>query len=63
MTNLEWLENVRKADGNVDGAIEEAKKGLFVDEKIGKFIFDYRRLKALEIIAEELCKLNKNKKE
>ena len=58
MDNLEWLENVKKADGDVDEAIEKAKKGLFVDDKaIAKVILDYRKLRALEIIAEELCLL------
>ena len=60
MINLEWLEKVKKADGDVDEAIEEAKKGLFVDNKaIAKVILDYRKIKALEIIAEELCKMNR----
>ena len=59
MTNLEWLENVKEADGDVDEAIREAKKGLFVDKKaIGMAIMEYRKIKALEIIAEGLIKSN-----
>jgi len=55
MTNLDWLNNVKKADGNVDEAIEKVKGGLFVDnEAIARVIIDYRKIKALEIIAEEL---------
>jgi len=55
MTNLDWLNNVKKADGNVDEAIEKAKSKLFVDnEAIARVIIDYRKIKALEIIAEEL---------
>ena len=59
MSNLEWLEKVREADGNVDEAIKEAKCGLLVDEKaIGKIILEFRKIKALEIIAEELINNN-----
>ena len=59
MNNLEWLKNVKKADGDVDEVIKKAKSGLFVDEKtIGKVIIEYRKIKALEIIAEELIKCN-----
>ena len=59
MENIEWLEKVRKADGDVDEAIKEAKCGLLVDEKaIGKVILEYRKIKALEIIAEELINNN-----
>jgi len=55
MTNLDWLNNVKKADGNVDEAIEKAKSKLFVDNKaIARVIIEYRKIKALEIIAEEL---------
>ena len=41
MENLEWLEKVRKTDGD-------------------KVILEYRKIKALEIIAEELILFNKN---
>ena len=62
MTNLEWLEKVKKADGDVDEAIKEAKKRLFADDEvIGKVIMDYRKIKALEIIAKELCLLREYK--
>ena len=55
MNNLEWLDKVRIADGDVDEAIKKAKMGLLIDEKaIGKVILEYRKIKALEIIAEEL---------
>lgn len=55
MTNLDWLNNVKKADGDVDEAIEKVKSELFVDNKaIARVIIEYRKIKALEIIAEEL---------
>ena len=59
MTNLEWLKKVKEADGDVDEAIKKAKGALFADEEaIGKIILEYRKIKALEIIAEELTKIN-----
>ena len=56
MTNKEWLEKVKKDDdGTIAETIAKARKSLFADEgAISEFIMNYRKLKALEIIAEEL---------
>ena len=42
MSNLEWLDKAKKAEGK------------FIEGED----FEYRKTKALEIIAEELCKFN-----
>jgi len=43
MTNLEWLEKMKKIN---------------MDSEDGEQSYHYRKLKALEIIAEELVRLN-----
>lgn len=50
MTNLEYLESVKKGDENLK---------LYIKKKNGEE--DYRQVKALEIIAEELCIMNATK--
>jgi hypothetical protein len=45
MTNLEWLEKVKKEEPSID---------------LEKDYWTQRQVKALEIIAEELIKLNDN---
>ena len=58
MTNLEWLEKIRKEDEEIS---EEDEKDYWRNDNTIYMV--YRQAKALEIIAEELCLLNKNKKE
>jgi hypothetical protein len=57
MTNKEWLEKVKKGD---EDNIKEAKGDmiLFIDEMNTTNELNYRQAKALEIIADELIKLN-----
>ena len=57
MTNKEWLEKVKKDD---EDNIKEAKGDmiLFIDEMNTTNELNYRQAKALEIIADELIKLN-----
>jgi hypothetical protein len=59
MTNLEWLEKVKKDD---EDNLKEAKGDmiLFIDEMNTTNELNYRQVKALEIIADELIKLNDN---
>ena len=59
MTNKEWLEKVKKGD---EDNIKEAKGDmiLFIDEMNTTNELNYRQVKALEIIADELIKLNDN---
>ena len=47
MTNKEWLEEIKKGDEHYINL-----------EKVNNYI--YRQAKALEIIAEEMIKLNEN---
>ena len=49
MTNLEWLEKIKKGDEHYINL-----------DKVNNYI--YRQAKALEIIAEELIKLNESLK-
>lgn len=53
MENLEYLEKNKKRD-------EEWFKsnGFELDQMLSNFNVTYRNMKAMEIIAEELCKLN-----
>ena len=53
MNNLEWLEAIKKEDDEFDNGKRDR----------GSTEIEFRQVKALEIIAEELCLLNKNKKE
>jgi len=50
MTNLEWLALMKKTD---DASGEEG-----IRENLSIYKNEYRQIKALEIIAEELCLLN-----
>ena len=47
MTNKEWLENIKRVD-------DKRKPSDLIP------IYEFRKAKALEIIAEELIKLNEN---
>lgn len=61
MTNLEWLEKVKKADGDVDEPLKKAiDEGSIEGNVLANIIMEYRKIKALEIIAEELIKHNEN---
>lgn len=56
MDNLGWLKKIKKEDGiymNLDK--DERNK---IGWQPSEYSVKYRRTKALEIIAEELCKLN-----
>jgi len=59
MTNKEWLEMVKKEDEENLKTIENDMV-VFVDEMNTTNELRYRQAKALEIIAEELIKLNEN---
>lgn len=59
--NLKWLKSLRETDVklNLDELINKAQSAEEPDAMaIEKFKFDYRKLRALEIIAEELIKHN-----
>jgi len=51
MSNLEYLETVKKDDND-----DNENKGYDVTD----YSTEFRQMKALEIIAEELCLFNKN---
>jgi len=59
MTNLEYLENIKKEDKTIKEIIDLCDGNI----KIDNFGYTYRQVKALEIIAEELCILNNPKYE
>lgn len=54
MTNEEYLKGMKKADEEWFNDSDMSFKQLADDDTFD----DYRRIRALEIIAEELCKLN-----
>lgn len=56
MDNLEWLNKVKKADGDIEKVFK--KEALEIGEIMAGVVLDYRKIKALEIIAEEFCKFN-----
>jgi len=58
MDNLEYLKSIKGADD-----IWHKDKNINYKDITKKDYYEYRKMKALEIIAEELCLLNKNKKE
>jgi len=59
MENLEWLNGVKKADGDIDEIVRKMEGKL--DSKLMTNIrIDYRKIKALEIIAETLIDINNN---
>lgn len=64
MDNLEWLNSVKKADGDVKGLDKAMKKAEseLDGEIFASVIIDFRKIKALEIIAEEFCKFNNKTK-
>ena len=55
MTNLEYLKKINKEDKAVKDIIALCDGNIKIDD----FGYVYRQVKALEIIAEELCIANK----
>jgi len=53
MTNLEWLEGMKEEDKSIKKIIALCDGNIKIDD----FGYVYRQIKALEIIAEELCLL------
>jgi hypothetical protein len=57
MTNKEWLKMVKQSD---EENLKNADMVLFIDEMNTTNELNYRQVKAMEIIAEEMIKLRKS---
>ena len=62
MTNLEYLEKAKKCDDNIDRDIDRIANNSYPNN-VGwarEIRLTFRQTKALEIIAEALCKIDVN---
>ena len=60
MDNLEWLKSIKKTEEKIEDVIKKAQNSPLADDKvIEDFKMNYRKIKALEIIAEEFIYFNK----
>ena len=61
MDNLEWLKSLKKEDTGFQSILKQAEEERSYDPKVLQdWKISYRKVRALEIIAEELINLNNN---